>query len=64
MKPFWLVWRKNGGVPYHEHETYEEAATEARRLASKHGAIFWVLRAVGYAERSEPPAVYTEIEDV
>jgi hypothetical protein len=47
MKQFWMVWRRWGGAPTHQHDTEEGAAAEAERLARLHpGETFVVLEAV------------------
>lgn len=43
---FWMVWNKNGGAPKVTHKSYENAASEACRLARKcPGEKFIVLQA-------------------
>lgn len=43
---FWIVWNPGGSNPRFRHPTYENAATEARRLALQNpGQGFYVLAA-------------------
>ena len=51
-KDFGVVWNPDHGLPYHRHDTMEEARTEATRLASATpGENFYVLVAVGVARK-------------
>ena len=49
---FWVVMGPNGmsNFPY-RHPNEISATLEAQRLARTHGGCFWVLQAVGAAER-------------
>ena len=42
------------------HETLEEAKAEATRLASLEKSRFIVLKMVGFAEPTAPPAVWSD----
>jgi hypothetical protein len=53
-KRFWLVWSdlNPSNNPTYRHSTCELAELESRRLAANHpGHKFYVLSAVGYAEK-------------
>lgn len=50
---FWCVWSPSGRTPTVKHTTVDSAAMEATRLARLNGGVFYVLRAVGRAERSD-----------
>jgi hypothetical protein len=44
---FYLVWNPARGIPTFKHWTYEDATTEAERLANKHpGEHFYVLKTI------------------
>ena len=43
---FWMVWRKDGNAPTHQHSSLGLAQKEAERLARQNpGATFYVLAA-------------------
>lgn len=46
----YYVYNRGKGIPTHTHETYEEAETEAKRLAAKEGCYFEVLQALSIVE--------------
>jgi hypothetical protein len=62
-KRFWFVWAPSRSIPNHKHSTAELAATEAKRLATKHpGVQFIVLRATGiYETVLNPNLKYTSV---
>lgn len=46
-KPFWVVWRMDGGAPTYKHESRQSAELEAERLARNHrGSTFVVLESM------------------
>jgi hypothetical protein len=51
---FWMVYGLGQGAPTVQHSTFYFAKGEAHRLARNHPGIkFFVLRAVGVAERND-----------
>jgi hypothetical protein len=50
MDKFWVVWAPERNVPKMKHETKEQAAIEAARVAAKERTTVFVLEAIdGYA---------------
>ncbi len=51
-EPFFMVYGYGQGTPTVIHDTFDQAATEAKRLADCHPGIrFYVLATVGAAEK-------------
>lgn len=47
MKHFFYVYNRARGKPLHRHGTYEEAYTEALRLAEQEKTSFYIIESVG-----------------
>jgi hypothetical protein len=61
---FYLCWNPQGRPPIAKHETFEQAAAEAKRLSrNEGGAKIYVLQSIGYAEIPSPPVEFINIQD-
>ena len=59
---FWMVYGIGQRAPAAQHWTKDDAEAEARRLASQHpGITFVVLSAVGAFRTDRPPVVPVQI---
>ena len=62
-KPFWCVWKENGGsAPQKRHDTFESAQSEAARLSQQENARYFVLMAVGIVAPKKIPVNYYSID--
>lgn len=62
MRQFWMVYGEGQGAPTVKHASMNLAKGEAERLARQHpGTKFYVLRAIGSAERSD--VTFTVLDD-
>lgn len=58
ITPCWFVWRKRGDFPKAKHRTFDDAMTEAKRLAMKFpNDKFFVLQVQAAVSAQEPIAV-------
>lgn len=62
VKKFWMVLGHD--APSHKHETFDDAKSEAERLARKEGRTFTILEAVGVVTAivQDIPTAYSEIK--
>lgn len=48
--PFWVVWSPKNTAVLPQHPTFELALAEAKRLANRQDAVFFVLQAVALVQ--------------
>lgn len=65
MKKFWVVYGVKNAGTFKEHNAYEEAAKEAKRLqADNRGNVYFILEAVGVTEDPVPDIKIVELKGV
>jgi len=63
MDTFWLIWNPRGRAPTVQHDTYDAAVREAKRLAQiAPGSKFYILQAKDVVQTIDPVEIKPLLE--